>query len=727
MRNSPERREHRSPRHVCRSLSAALRAASLCGILSPAAGLAVQPAGDPAAVLRLAVWILTPLVAVVLAALAWSWTLRKKVVRRTRELDVRLDERLEAEEALRKSQAILNFTQELTKVGGWEWNIEKQSMYWTDEVYRIHGFRREEILPGASEHIERSVECYDPADRSAILSAFRRCCEEGEPYDLEFPFSPVDGRRIWIRTTALPVIQGGRVVRVVGNIMDITDRKEAEMSLRESRRRLATLLGNLNGLVYRCRNDRDWTMEFVSGGCDALTGYPAEDLLGNSKVSYAQVIHPQDRQRIWEEVQEAVAKKAPFQLSYRIRTNAGAEKWVWEQGCGVFADDGTLEALEGFIVDVTERRRAEEALLREKAFSETAINSLPGVFYLFDESGLMLRWNGNLENLTGYSSEEVEGMNPLEFFSEDKGRVLQAIQEVFACGKSEVEAEFVSKDGKKTPFFFTGKRFLSDGKPYLVGMGIDISARKLAEEEIGKLNLELEERVRLRTAELETANRELEAFSYSVSHDLRAPLRAVAGFTEILRRDYGSLLDEEGGRICSVIADNTRRMGMLIDELLALSRYSRIEMRFVPVDMKALAVSAFEELVAPEMRERVDFRVGDLGRVSADAMLIRQVLINLISNALKFSSRRERPSVSVARRDEKRQAVFCVRDNGVGFNMRYADKLFKVFQRLHGEKEFAGTGVGLAIVQRIVGRHGGRTWAEGETDKGAAFFFSLPR
>jgi PAS domain S-box-containing protein len=653
--------------------------------------------------------------------------LKNRAARKTRETGVRLEERREAEEALRKSREILNFTQELTKVGGWEWDIENQCMFWTDEVYRIHGFRREEIRPGAREHIDRSIECYDPADRPVILSAFRRCCEHGEPYDLEFPFSTIDGRRIWIRTTAVPVTESGRVVRVVGNIMDITDRKKTEMSLRESRRRLATLLGNLNGLVYRCRNDRDWTMEFVSEGCEALTGYPAGDLLGNRVVSYAQVIQSQDRERIWEEVQAALEKKAPFQLSYRIRTRAGAEKWVWEQGCGVFSDEGTLEALEGFIVDVTERRRAEEALLEEKAFSETAVNCLPGIFYLFDESGRMLRWNRNLETLTGYSSAEVEVMNPLDFFGEDRGRIMQAIQEVFASGKSDVEAGLVTKDGRKIPFFFTGMRFLSDGRPYLVGMGVDISARKRAEEEIGKLNLELEERVRSRTAELETANRELEAFSYSVSHDLRAPLRAVAGFTEILRRDYGALLDAEGMRVCSVISDNTKRMGQLIDELLTLSRFSRMEMRLASVDMRALAVSAFEELVAPETRGRVDFRVDDLGRVNADAMLIRQVLVNLVSNALKFSSHRERPSISVTRRDERERAVFCVRDNGVGFNMRYADKLFKVFQRLHGEKEFAGTGVGLAIVQRVVGRHGGRTWAEGETDKGASFFFSLPK
>jgi two-component system sensor kinase len=230
-----------------------------------------------------------------------------------------------------------------------------------------------------------------------------------------------------------------------------------------------------------------------------------------------------------------------------------------------------------------------------------------------------------------------------------------------------------------------------------------------------------------RTAQLVAAVKELEAFSYSVSHDLRTPLRAIGGFTRILVEDYGPSLDAEGKRVCAVISDNTQRMRQLIDDLLAFSRLSRADMQPVPIDMQALADSTFRQLTAPESRKRIDFRLEPLPPALGDPTLIGQVWVNLLSNALKFSSQRERAVVEVRCRQGEGETIYYVRDNGAGFDMQYAGKLFGVFQRLHSEREFEGTGVGLAIVQRVIHRHGGRVWGEGEVDKGAAFFFTLPR
>jgi light-regulated signal transduction histidine kinase (bacteriophytochrome) len=234
---------------------------------------------------------------------------------------------------------------------------------------------------------------------------------------------------------------------------------------------------------------------------------------------------------------------------------------------------------------------------------------------------------------------------------------------------------------------------------------------------------ELERRVVERTEALEAANKELESFSYSVSHDLRAPLRAVDGFAKILEEDYGERLDAEGRRLLGVVRSSSKHMGQLIDDLLDLSRLGRLALGKRPVDMAGLAREVAQEL--PRGDASVD--IGPLPACHADPRLLRQVWANLIGNALKYSGKRAGAHVEIGGREEPAESVYWVRDNGVGFDMRYVGKLFGVFQRLHGADEFPGTGVGLAIVQRVVARHGGRVWAEGRPGEGACFHFSLPR
>ncbi len=301
----------------------------------------------------------------------------------------------------------------------------------------------------------------------------------------------------------------------------------------------------------------------------------------------------------------------------------------------------------------------------------------------------------------------------------------------------------------------TVKRDANGNPEYFMTTVVDITERKRAEEAVNQLNAELEQRVKARTKELRdsqlallnvvddlnqkskdleaaveqlaAANKELEAFSYSVSHDLRAPLRAVDGYVQILLEDYGSLLDDEGKRVCAVISQSARNMGRLIDDLLAFARIGRQAMQFSALDMKGIVYEAFYQLTTPESRARIDFRLGNLPSTTGDLSLIRQVWSNLLDNAIKFSSGKRHAVIEVDGKQQSNEIVYSVRDNGAGFDMKYADKLFGVFQRLHGASEFAGTGVGLAIIQRIVQRHGGRIWAEGETDKGATFYFTLQK
>jgi light-regulated signal transduction histidine kinase (bacteriophytochrome) len=236
---------------------------------------------------------------------------------------------------------------------------------------------------------------------------------------------------------------------------------------------------------------------------------------------------------------------------------------------------------------------------------------------------------------------------------------------------------------------------------------------------------ELEQRVIERTAQLEAANRELEAFSYSISHDLRAPLRAINGFARILLEEHAPDLGEETQEYCQLMRDNAQHMGQLIDDLLAFSRLSRQALSKQPVPPEDLVRQALHDLHAMQEERHIDFRIGALPHCQADPVLLKQVLVNLLSNALKFTSQRQVAVIEVGCREAAGEHVYFVKDNGVGFNMAYADKLFGVFQRLHRAEEYEGTGVGLAIVQRIIHRHGGRIWAEAIVSQGATFFFTL--
>ena len=247
------------------------------------------------------------------------------------------------------------------------------------------------------------------------------------------------------------------------------------------------------------------------------------------------------------------------------------------------------------------------------------------------------------------------------------------------------------------------------------------------EEQLRCFNTELEQRVEQRTRKLQEANQELEAFSYSVSHDLRAPLRAVDGFSRILLEDYANKLDDDGKRFLDVIRSNTQNMGRLIDDLLAFSRLSRKQLEASPVNMSELASDVFQQLKLALADQKIQFNLAPLPDITGDPALIRQVFVNLLSNAAKYSRPRAETVIDVNGRRENGDCIYSVRDNGVGFDMTYAAKLFGVFQRLHSVEEFEGTGVGLAIVQRIIHRHGGRVWAEGALDEGATFYFSLPK
>jgi light-regulated signal transduction histidine kinase (bacteriophytochrome) len=261
----------------------------------------------------------------------------------------------------------------------------------------------------------------------------------------------------------------------------------------------------------------------------------------------------------------------------------------------------------------------------------------------------------------------------------------------------------------------------------MVGAMMDVSRAKLLELELQRLYSGLEERVRLRTLEIEASHEALEAFTYSVSHDLRAPLRHITGFLQLLARGNSEKLDAEGRRYLSLVLSAAEKMAQLIDALLSFSRVGKTEMRFEEVNLEVVLKEVIQGVSEEISGREVKWQISPLPKVWADLTLIRQVVVNLIENALKYTRKRLVTEIEVGVREDPNETVIFIKDNGVGFDMKYIDKLFCVFQRLHSERDFEGTGVGLANVKRIIGRHGGRVWAEGEVEKGACFFFTLPR
>ncbi|MDB6019361.1 MAG: domain S-box [Pedosphaera sp.] len=505
-------------------------------------------------------------------------------------------------------------------------------------------------------------------------------------------------------------------------------RKAAEEALRESEERYRQLVEHSPcGILV---HDEGRVLFMNTTAARLLGAEMPSQIMGRSVIEF---IHPDYHQSVNERIRAVEAgQSVPFVEEKWVRLNGAVVDVAVAATPLHFHGDRERHAIQLIALDITGQKKNEAALHRSEERFRLAVESVTDyAIFMLDTEGRVASWNTGAEQMTGYHPQEAIGRSVHELFGAEQLRVGQLaleLERAVAEGRIENEDRCLRKDGSDY-FMHWVITPVRDAEGRLTGylkVARDITHRKEYKEQIERWNSELEQRVAERTAQLEAANKELEAFSYSVSHDLRAPLRHIDGFVDILQSQAGQL-NEEGRQHLQTIADSARQMGKLIDDLLTFSRMSRVRMNKRMVNLASLV----EETVRNAQRglgdRQVEWVIGDLPQVEGDPNLLRQVLINLIDNALKYTRTRERTRIEMGANVTADEIVFFIRDNGVGFDMRYVDKLFGVFQRLHRTAQFEGTGVGLANVRRIIHRHGGRTWAEGSVNGGATFYFSLPK
>jgi PAS domain S-box-containing protein len=489
----------------------------------------------------------------------------------------------------------------------------------------------------------------------------------------------------------------------------------------ETQETLDSLLDAMNRVLWSFAPDLS-TVFFVSESSKKLFGHEAAELRARPRL-WIELMHPDDRTQA-EAMMDRIALSGAGVMEYRIVRPDGEMRWIEVRWRHAAEGPRKPARLDGIVTDITDRKQAEDENRQLLAIVEQSLNEI----YVFDATTLHYEYanSGALHNV-GYSFRNLRLLTPIDLMPQyTEGALLKLIEQLLHRKKAQQVFETAHRrsDGSEYPAEVHLQLVEREGRWKCLAVVLDISERHRSQGEIIQLASSLERRVIERTAELAQANAEMESFIYSISHDLRTPLRAINGYASILADEQKDRLDPASMDMLKRIARGAVRMGELIDDLLNFSRVGRADLNLMQVDMEAMARTVAEELHHINPQARIELQA--MPEAKADPALLRQVLLNLVGNALKFSSRRVDAQVEIGSRLIDGQNTYFILDNGAGFNPEYAGKLFGVFQRLHRESEFSGTGVGLAIVKRIIERHSGRVWAESAPGKGATFYFTLP-
>lgn len=625
-----------------------------------------------------------------------------------------IDDLKQAAALLEKNLAINRIAGRVARLGGWTIELPDRTLTWSDENCLIH-----DVPPGYQPSLEEGVGYFLPEHRPIVIRHVQDCVEHGTPYEFVLPKLTAKGRRIWVRSIGEAVRDAtGKIIRIQGAFQDISEQKEAEARTLALEAQLLTTLESITDGFFLI--DRNWEFTFVNGQAERMLKRRREDLMGHT---------------LWQELPEAVG--ARIEREYRLAAQAQhttrfeafhqpLQTWF------AFHVYPTEAGLAVYFQDITQRR-AEQAQLR---LLETAVSRLNDMVVIteaqtFNDTGPRIVFvNDAFERRTGYSREEVIGHASTLLWGSKTGQAeLDRIRTAMKNWQA-VRAEIVTytKAGQElwletdiAPIADESGRFT-----HWVAVERDITERRQQQGEILSLNSELEERVLLRTAQLAAANKEMESFAYSVSHDLRSPLNTIHGFSQLLAKAEAENISDKGKHYLNRIGAGVKEMGELIEGLLTLAQLSREQIKSEPVDLSAVARRIEQDHREREPQRQAQVHIQEGLHAQGDPRLLSAVLQNLLANAWKFTSRQSLTRIEVGcERNADGDTVFFVRDNGVGFDMAFSHKLFGTFERLHSPGDFAGTGIGLATVKRVIDRHGGRVWAEGKLNEGAMFCFTL--
>jgi PAS domain S-box-containing protein len=611
---------------------------------------------------------------------------------------------------------------------------ERRNVYINRFWLLAFGYTEEETQAMGDQILNQIIH---PDDLTLVLEHHEnwRMASRDDIQEIEYRVRTKAGKWRWLHSREVPFAhdQAGKVKQILGITHDITERILAQEALRESEEKFSKVF-YASPIPLSINRVSDGRYVEVNGSFLERSGYQRQEVIGRTAQEMGVWVNPAEREKMMRTLHEQGSLRN-FEGQFRTKSGEIGTALLFREIIEIAGEKHFI----GSSLDITERKQIEEAVLKERDFSDAMLNSLPGIFYFYDQTGKFLRWSQTLETVSGYSAKEIAQMKPLDFFEErEKSYVAQSIREVFETGESSGETNFVSKNGKRTPYYFTGTRIEIENVPYLIGMGIDISQRKRAEEELRQLNLELEQRITARTEELAAAmtraqesDRIKSAFLATMSHELRTPLNSIIGFTGVILRGLAGPLNEEQNKQLNMIHDSAYHLLALINDVLDISKIEagQLEIFKRPFDMRQ-AVESVLRIVQPLADKKNLQLVTSIGAsvntINNDRRRVEQVLINLVNNAIKFA---ERGEVSIKCQIRDGWLETSVSDSGIGIKPEDLDRLFKPFQQIDTglARGHEGTGLGLAICKRLVTLMSGEISVESQWGIGSTFRFTLPR